>query len=120
MWRKKREVVNCSSSGTRGGDVSRGGGRHGHGHGRGGSSSSGSDVGGMPRREVMRTSTPAHKQISSLITRICARQLNYRVTPFLASCPSYLDNENMCSLLLLRNDGQDQNRDGFVWARFGL
>jgi hypothetical protein len=51
------------------------------------------------------TSRPTHNQISSLITRICACQLNYPVTSFLASYSSYLDNESMCSLLLLINDG---------------
>jgi hypothetical protein len=51
------------------------------------------------------TSRPTHNQISSLITRICACQLNYHVTSFLASYSSYLDNESMCSLLLLINDG---------------
>jgi hypothetical protein len=51
------------------------------------------------------TSRPTHNQISSLITRICVCQLNYHVTSFLASYSSYLDNESMCSLLLLINDG---------------
>jgi hypothetical protein len=51
------------------------------------------------------TSTPTHNQISGPITRICACQLNYHVTSFLASYSSYLNNESMCSLLLLINDG---------------
>jgi hypothetical protein len=66
------------------------------------------------------TSTPAHKQISVLITHARAHQLNYQVTSVLASRSSYLDNANMCSLLLLRNGRQDQNRDGFTRARFRL
>jgi hypothetical protein len=55
------------------------------------------------------TSTPTHNQISDLITRARARQLNNQVSSFLASYSSYLDNGNMCSILLLRNDGQEQN-----------
>jgi hypothetical protein len=42
-----------------------------------------------------------------LITRARARQLNNQVSSFLASYSSYLDNGNMCSILLLRNDGQE-------------
>jgi hypothetical protein len=53
------------------------------------------------------TSTPTHNQISGLITRTRAHQLNNQVSSFLASYSSYLDNGNMCSILLLRNDGQE-------------
>jgi hypothetical protein len=53
------------------------------------------------------TSTPTHNQISRPITRACTRQLNNQVSSFLASYSSYLDNGNMCSILLLRNDGQE-------------
>jgi hypothetical protein len=53
------------------------------------------------------TSTPLHNQISGLITQARARQLNNQVSSFLASNSSYLDNGNMCSVLLLRNDGQE-------------
>jgi hypothetical protein len=38
------------------------------------------------------TSTPTHNQISGLITRARARQLNNQVSSFLASYSSYLDN----------------------------
>jgi hypothetical protein len=55
------------------------------------------------------TSTPTHNQISGPITRARARQLNNQVSSFLASYSSYLDNGNVCSILLLRNDGQEQN-----------
>jgi hypothetical protein len=51
------------------------------------------------------TSTPTHNQISGPITRARARELNNQVSLFLASYSSYLDNGNMCSVLLLRNDG---------------
>jgi hypothetical protein len=56
------------------------------------------------------TSTPTHNQISGLITRAHARQLNNQVSSFLASYSSYLDNRNMCSVLLLRNDEQEQTQ----------
>jgi hypothetical protein len=62
------------------------------------------------------TSTPTHNQISSLITRAHARQLNNQVSSFLASYSSYLDNRNMSSILLLRNDGQEQNGVAFASA----
>jgi hypothetical protein len=66
------------------------------------------------------TSTPTHNQISGSITRARARQLNNQVSSFLASYSSYLDNENMCSILLLRNDGQERNRVAFTPAAFAF
>jgi hypothetical protein len=65
------------------------------------------------------TSTPTHNQISGPITRARA-QLNNQVSSFLASYSSYLDNRNMCSVLLLRNDGQEQNGVAFASATFGF
>jgi hypothetical protein len=53
------------------------------------------------------TSAPTHNQISGLITRARAHQLNNQVSSFLDSYSSYLDNENMYSVLLLKNDGQE-------------
>jgi hypothetical protein len=53
------------------------------------------------------TSTPTHNQISCLITRARACQLNNQVSTFLASYSSYLDNGNVYSVLLLRNNGQE-------------
>jgi hypothetical protein len=53
------------------------------------------------------TSTPTHNQISGPITQARVRQLNNQVSSFLASYSSYLDNGFMCSVLLLRNDGQE-------------
>jgi hypothetical protein len=53
------------------------------------------------------TTTPTYNQISCLITPARAHQLNNQVSSFLASYSSYLDNGNMCSVLLLRNDGQE-------------
>jgi hypothetical protein len=66
------------------------------------------------------TSNPTHNQISVSITRARACQLNNQVSSFLASYSSYLDNGNMCSVLLLRNDGQERNGVAFSPATFGF
>jgi hypothetical protein len=66
------------------------------------------------------TSTATHNQISGPITRSRARQLNNQVSSFLASYSSYLDNRNMFSILLLRNDGQEWNRVAFAPMTFGF
>jgi hypothetical protein len=66
------------------------------------------------------TSTPTHNQISGPITRARARQLNNQVSSLLASCSSYLDNGNVYSVLLLRNDGQERNGVAFTSATFGF
>jgi hypothetical protein len=66
------------------------------------------------------TSTPTHNQISGLITQARVRQLNHYVSSFLASYSSYLDNGNMHSILLLRNDGQERNGVAFASATFGF
>jgi hypothetical protein len=64
------------------------------------------------------TSTPTHNQISCPITWARACQLNNQVSSFLASYSSYLDNGNMYSVLLLRNDGQERNGVAFAPAAF--
>jgi hypothetical protein len=64
------------------------------------------------------TSTPTHNQISGPITRARAHQLNNQVSSFLASYSSYLDNGFMCSVLLLRNDGQEWNGVAFAPVTF--
>jgi hypothetical protein len=64
------------------------------------------------------TLTPTHNQISSPITRVLVHQLNNQVSSFLASFSSYLNNGNMHSILLLRNDGQEGNRLAFALATF--
>jgi hypothetical protein len=66
------------------------------------------------------TSTPTHNQISGLSTQAHARQLNNQVSLFLASYSSYLDNGNMRSVLLLRNDRQERNGVAFAPAAFGF
>jgi hypothetical protein len=64
------------------------------------------------------TSTPTHNQILDPITRARARQLNNRIFSFLASYSFYLDNGNMWSVLLLRNDGQERNEVVFASVAF--
>ena len=64
------------------------------------------------------TSTPAPPPLVP-ITRARARQLNHQVSSFLTSCPLYLDNGNVRTLVLLRNDGEDKKGSGFAWAGFG-
>jgi hypothetical protein len=65
------------------------------------------------------TPTPSPAPLGP-ITRARARQLNHQVSSFLNSCPSYLDNGDTCTLVLLRNDGEDQKRRGLAPAGFGL
>jgi hypothetical protein len=64
------------------------------------------------------TSIPTHNQISGPITRARARQQNNQVSWFLASYSSYLENRNMCSVLLLRKDGQEENGVAFAPLTF--
>jgi hypothetical protein len=64
------------------------------------------------------TSIPTQNQISGPITRARACQLNNQVSSFLASYSSYLDNGNVCSILVLRNNRQEQNGVAFASATF--
>jgi hypothetical protein len=57
---------------------------------------------------------------SSPITRARARQLNHQVITLLSACPSYLDHGDPCTLVLLRNQGEDRKGKGFEHAGFGL
>ena len=57
---------------------------------------------------------------SGPITRARARQLNHQVITLLSSCPSYLDHGDPCTLVLLRNQGEDRKGKGFEHAGFGL
>jgi hypothetical protein len=66
------------------------------------------------------TSTPRHNKIFGSITQACARQLNNQVPSFLASYSSYIGNRNVCSVLLLRNDGQEGNEFAFASVTFGF
>jgi hypothetical protein len=65
------------------------------------------------------TPTPAPAPLGP-ITRARAHQLNHQVSSFLNSCPSYLDNGDACTLVLLRNDGEDQKGRGLAPTGFGL
>jgi hypothetical protein len=66
------------------------------------------------------TSTPTHNQISGPITRAHAHQLNNQVSSFLASYSSNFDNGNVCSVLLLQNDGHEGNGVAFAPTTFGF
>jgi hypothetical protein len=66
------------------------------------------------------TSMPIQVPISGPITsgpiiRARARQLNHQVITLLNACPSYLDHGDPCTLVLLRNQGED--RKGTCWIR---
>jgi hypothetical protein len=74
----------------------------------------------LPISDFPEESTPTHNQISGPITQASAHQLNNQVSSFLASYSSYLDNGNMCSVLLPRNDGQEQNGVAFTLVTFGF
>jgi hypothetical protein len=63
---------------------------------------------------------PIQVPISGLITRARARQLYHQVITLLNSCPSYLDHGDPCTLVLLRNQGEDQKGKRFEHAGFGL
>ena len=65
------------------------------------------------------TSTPSPPVIAGPITCARARQLNHQVSSLLSSCSSYLDCGDPCTLVLLRNDGEDKKGSGFAWAGFG-
>jgi hypothetical protein len=66
------------------------------------------------------TFTPTHNQISGPITQAHERQLNNQVYSLQASYSSYLDNGNVYSVLLLRNDAQEWNGVAFASATFGF
>jgi hypothetical protein len=64
------------------------------------------------------TFTPSDNQIFGLITRAHALQLNNQLSSFLTSYSSYLDCENVFSILLHRNDGRDGNGVAFTLMTF--
>ena len=66
------------------------------------------------------TSTPTQVPVSGPITRARARQLNHQVSSLLSSCPSYLDHGDTCTLVLVRNQGDDRMGQGFAEVEFGL
>jgi len=72
------------------------------------------DISTPPPTPAVATSPPLGP-----ITRARARQLNHQVSSLLTSCPLYLDNRNVRTLVLLRNDGEDKKGSGFAWTGFG-
>jgi hypothetical protein len=67
------------------------------------------------------TSSPTQDRvIAGPITRARACQLNNQVSSFLSSCSSYLDCGDTCTLVLIRNHGQDRKGEGLAQAGFGL
>ena len=64
------------------------------------------------------TSSPA-QPIAGPLTRARVRQLNNQVSSLISSCPSCLDNGNACTLVLIRNQGEDRKGEGLTLAGFG-
>jgi hypothetical protein len=54
------------------------------------------------------------------ITHARAHRLTHQVSSLLSLGLSYLDNGDMCTLVLLRNNGLDQKERGIAQAGFGL
>jgi hypothetical protein len=65
-------------------------------------------------------STPAPLPIAGPLTRARARKLNHQVSSLLSSCPSCLDLGDACTLVLIRNQGEDRKGKGLAEAGFGL
>ena len=65
-------------------------------------------------------STPTPVPIAGPLTRARARKINHQVSCLLSSCPSCLDLGNACTLVLIRNQGEDRKGEGFAMAGFGL
>ena len=65
-------------------------------------------------------SAPTPVPIAGPLTRARARKINYQVSCLLSSCPSCLDLGNACTLVLIRNQGEDRKGEGFTMAGFGL
>jgi hypothetical protein len=64
------------------------------------------------------TSSPT-QPIAGPLTRARVRQLNNQVSSLISSCPSCLDNGNACTLVLIRNQGEDRKGEGLTLAGFG-
>ena len=65
------------------------------------------------------TSTPTPTPVGP-ITRARARLLKNQVSSFLSTCPSYFYHGDTCTLVLLRNNGEDKKGSGFARIGFGL
>jgi hypothetical protein len=70
------------------------------------------------------TSTPTPVSTSTThlgpITRARARRLTHQVNSLLSTGSLYLDNGEMCTLVLLRNNGLNQKGRGIAQAGFGF
>ena len=66
------------------------------------------------------TSTSTRVPVSGPITHTHAHHINHQVSSLLRSCPSYLDHGDVCTLVLVRNQGEDRKGQGFAEAEFGL
>ena len=64
------------------------------------------------------TSSPT-QPIAGHLTRARVRQLNNQVSSWISSCLSCLDNGNACTLVLIRNQGEDRKGEGLTLAGFG-
>jgi hypothetical protein len=58
------------------------------------------------------TSTPV--PIAGPLTRAHACKLNHQVSSLLSSCPSCLDLGDACTLVLIRNQGEDRKGKGLT------
>ena len=65
-------------------------------------------------------SAPTPVPIAGPLTRARVRKINHQVSCLLSSCPSCLDLGNTCTLVLIRNQGEDRKGEGFAMAGFGL
>jgi hypothetical protein len=65
-------------------------------------------------------STPTPVHLAGPLTRARAHKLNHQVSSFLRSYPSCLDLGDTCTLVLIRNQGEDRKGKGLVLAGFGL
>ena len=65
-------------------------------------------------------SAPTPVPIAGPLTRARARKINHQVSCLLSSCPSCLDLGNTCTLVLIRNEGEDRKEEGFAMVGFGL
>ena len=74
---------------------------------------------GEDDEDINTTPTPSPAPLGP-ITRARARELNHQVSSFSNSCPLYLDNGDTCTLVLIRNNGEDQQDKGWALAGFGL
>ena len=79
----------------------------------------GEDDEDIPTNDTTTPSTPS-VSIAGPITRARARQLKHQVSSLFYSDKSYLDCGDTCTLLLIRNHGEERTGKGIAHAGFGL